>query len=156
MPMIRYVTPRQFRHLLYVTTIALTFGPCSLSASAQQAATKHIPAKLICGPHSANPKELKAFVENLQFDVTGNLWTSERKTGPQPGQERFLGILSPSSGTMLVIGERRLVVGEGKLDDRPIWTYEFSGRKSPSGLTILRGGLQSQVPKGTRSCSLGF
>jgi len=154
--MIRYVPQRRFRHLLYVTTIALTCVPCSLSAAAQQAATKHVPAKLVCGPHSANPKKLKAFVEHLQFDVTGNLWTSERKTSPQPGKERFLGILSPSSGAMLVIGERRLIIGEGKLDDHPIWTYEFSGRKSPNGLTILRGSLQSQTPKGSRSCSLGF
>jgi hypothetical protein len=152
----RYFTPRRFRHLLYVTTIALTFGPCSLSASAQQTATKHVPAKLVCGPHSANPKKLKPFVENLQFDVTGSLWISERKIGPPPATESFLGILAPTSGNMLVIGERRLVIGEGKLDDHPIWTYELSGRKTQNGLTILRGSLQSQMPKGTRSCSLGF
>ena len=152
--MIRYVALRRFQ--LLFCALALMLGPYSLPALAQQAATKHISAKLVCGWHSANPKELKPFTENLQFDVTDNLWISERKTSPQPGRERFLGILSPSSGTMLVIGERRLVIGDGKLDDRPIWTYEFSGHKSPRGLTILRGHLQSQMPKGTRTCSLGF
>jgi hypothetical protein len=149
MPMTRYVTPRWFRYLFYMTALALTFGPWSLSALAQQAAIKHVPAKLVCGSHSANRKELRPFEENLQFDVSGNLWISDRKTSPQPGKERFLGILSPSSGTMLV-------VGEGKLDDGSAWTYEFSGRKSSNGLTILRGSLQSQTPKGTRSCSLAF
>jgi hypothetical protein len=154
MPMIRNVTPRWFRYLFCV--LALMSGPFSLSAPAQQAAIEHIPAKLICGPHSANPKELKGFAENLQFDVNDNLWISERKTSLPPGKERFLGILSLSSGAMLIIGERRLFTGEGKLDPRPIWTYEFSGRKTPNGLTILKGQLQSQTPKGTRSCSLGF
>jgi hypothetical protein len=154
MPMIRYVTLHRFQFLFCAS--ALMFCMYSLAALAQQATTQHVPAKLVCGWHSANPKELKPFTENLLFDVTDNLWISELKTSPQPGRERFLGILSPSSGTMLVIGERRLAIGDSKLDDQPIWTYEFSGRKSPSGITILRGHLQSQTPKGTRTCSLGF
>jgi hypothetical protein len=146
--MTRYITLRRLRHLLYVTAFAVTFGPWGLSASAQQAATKHVPAKLVCSSHSANPKQLTAFQVDLQFDVSGSLWMLERTTSPQPGKERFLGILSPS-GTMLI-------VGEGKFDDGSTWSYEFSGRKTPNGLTILKGSLQSAVPKGTRSCSLAF
>ncbi len=148
MPMNRNVTPRQLRHLLYVTAIALSFGAWDLPASAQQAATKHVPAKLVCGSHSADRKKLTPFQVELQFDVSGSLWLIDRKTSRLPGGEKFLGILSPS-GTMLI-------VGEGKSDDGATWTYEFSGRKSPNGLTILRGSLQSAAPKGTRSCSLAF
>ena len=142
-----YSAPRQWRPLIYVAALALTFAPWSLPASAQQAAAKQVAAKLVCGSHSANPKELKPFEVQLQFNVSGPLWTSD-VTDPQRGKERFLGILSPS-GTMLI-------VGEGKLDDGSSWTYEFSGRKKPNGLTILRGSLQSEKPKGSRLCSLAF
>jgi hypothetical protein len=62
--------------------------------------------------------------------------------------EKFRGILSPS-GTMLV-------AGQGKSDDGATWTYEFSGRKNPKGVTILRGSLNSDKPKGARACSLTF
>jgi hypothetical protein len=146
--MLRYVTPRWLRPLLAVTAFALTFGPGGWSASAQQAATKHVPAKLVCGSHSANRKEHPPFQVELTFNVSGSLWLIDRKTSRRPGEEKFLGILSPS-GTMLI-------VGEGKGVDGATWTYEFSGRKSPNGITILRGSLQSAAPKGTRACSLAF
>ena len=146
--MLRSVTPRRLHSLLAVTAFALTFAPAGLPASAQQAATKHVPAKLICGSHSADRKKLTPFQVELTFNVSGSLWLIDRKTTRRPGEEKFLGILSPS-GTMLI-------VGEGKADDGATWTYEFSGRKSPNGITILRGSLQSKVPKGTRTCSLAF
>jgi hypothetical protein len=147
-PMLRSVTPRRLRLLLTVTAFALTFAPAGLPASAQPAATKHVPAKLVCGSHSADRKKLTPFQVELTFNVSGSLWLIDRKTTRRPGEEKFLGILSPS-GTMLI-------VGEGKADDGATWTYEFSGRKSPNGITILRGSLQSAAPKGTRACSLAF
>ena len=146
--MLCYATPRRLRPLLAVTAFALTFAPVGLPASAQQAATKHVPAKLVCGSHSADRKKLTPFQVELTFNVSGSLWLIDRKTSRRPGEEKFLGILSPS-GTMLI-------VGEGKADDGATWTYEFSGRKSPNGITILRGSLQSAAPKGTRACSLAF
>jgi hypothetical protein len=146
--MLRYVTPRRWRPLLPVAAFALAFGPGGLPAAAQQTATKHVPAKLVCGSHSANRKEYPPFQAELTFDVSGSLWLIDRKTSRRPGGEKFLGILSPS-GTMLI-------VGEGKADDGATWTYEFSGRKSPHGITILRGSLHSKAPKGTRACSLAF
>jgi hypothetical protein len=142
------VTLRRLRSLLAVTAFALTFGAGSLPASAQQPAAKHVPAKLVCGSHSADRKKLTPFQVELTFNVSGSLWLIDRKTTRRPGEEKFLGILSPS-GTMLI-------VGEGKADDGATWTYEFSGRKSPNGITILRGSLQSKVPKGARTCSLAF
>lgn len=140
---------RRLRHVRYATAaLALAFTAWSLPAAAQKSDATQVAAKLVCGSHSANPKELKPFEAQLQFHVSGHLWTSERDTSPQPGKEKFLGILSPS-GTMLI-------VGEGKLDDGASWSYEFSGRKSPNGITILRGTLQSAKPKGRRLCSLAF
>lgn len=144
--MIRDVNLRRFRHSFLPAALALTAW--SLPAAAQKPAAPQVAAKLVCGSHSANPKELKPFEAHLEFNVSGRLWTSEREASPQPGKERFLGILSPS-GTMLI-------VGEGTLDDVVSWTYEFSGHKAPNGITILRGSLQSEKPKGRRSCSLAF
>jgi hypothetical protein len=148
MPNILHNTPRWLRHPLYVVAFALTFCPWVLSASAQQAVTEQVDAKLTCGSHSANRQELKAFQVDLQFKVGGNLWIVDRTTSPQPGKENILGIMS-RSGTMLF-------VGEGKGDDGSTWSYEFSGRKAPNGITILKGSQNSTVPKGTRSCSLTF
>ena len=48
-----------------------------------------------------------------------------------------------------------LIVGEGKGADGATWTYEFAGKKK-DGLTILRGSLKSDKPKGSRTCSLAF
>jgi hypothetical protein len=146
--MLRYATPCRLRPLLAVTAFVLMLVPAGLPASAQPAATKHVPAKLVCGSHSADRKKLTPFQVELTFNVSGSLWLIDRKTTRRPGEEKFLGILSPS-GTMLI-------VGEGKADDGATWTYEFSGRKSPNGITILRGSLQSAAPKGTRACSLAF
>ena len=146
--MTREVSLRRFRHPLLLAALALSLTAGSPPAAAQKSEATEVAAKLVCGSHSANPKELKPFETQLQFHVSGYLWTSERKTSPQPGTERFLGILSPS-GTMLI-------VGEGKLDDGSSWTYEFSGHKAPNGITIVRGSLVSDKPKGRRLCSLSF
>ena len=142
--MIHHAAPRCLR-LLCATTLTLMFGALSAPALAQQPASKQIKAKLVCGSHSANPRELRPFDIHLQFTVSGPLWTSD-VTDPR-GKERFLGILSPS-GTMLI-------VGEGKAADGATWTYEFSGKKK-DGLTIVRGSLNSDKPKGSRACSLAF
>jgi hypothetical protein len=134
------------RHLRTAAALALIFTACALPASAEQPASKQIAAKLVCGSFSADPYKMKPFEAKFQFTVSGPLWTSD--VADPRGKERFLGILSPS-GTMLI-------VGEGKRADGATWTYEFSGRKKQDSLTILRGSLQSQKPKGSRACSLAF
>lgn len=139
-----YAAPGRWRRFASAA-LALSFGVWSLPASAQKPASKEVPAKLVCGSFSADPAKHKPFEAHLKFAVSGPLWTSD--TADARGKERFLGILSPS-GTMLI-------VGEGKADDGAAWTYEFSGKKK-DGLTILRGSLQSQKPKGSRLCSLAF
>jgi hypothetical protein len=143
--MILFTRSSRLRGLIAAAALILTGGPWCVSASAQQPADKQVAAKLVCGSHSANPRELRPFDTHLQFAVSGPLWTSDAKDAR--GKERFLGILSPS-GTMLI-------VGEGKADDGATWTYEFSGKKK-DGLTILRGSLKSDKPKGSRACSLAF
>jgi hypothetical protein len=143
--MIFFATPRRLRVLIAAAALLLSCGFWCVPASAQQPASKQVAAKLVCGSHSANPRELRPFDTHLQFTVSGPLWTSDLKDAR--GKERFLGILSPS-GTMLI-------VGEGKADDGATWTYELSGKKK-DGLTILRGNLNSDKPKGSRLCSLAF
>jgi hypothetical protein len=137
---------RYFDWLL--TMPILMLGSNAPVAAQQQTPTDHVTASLNCGSHSANPKELKSFQVDLQFDVYGSLWMVDRKTSPQAGEEKFRGILSPT-GMMLI-------AGQGKFDNGETWTYEFSGRKNPKGITILRGSLQSEQPKGMRTCSLTF
>jgi hypothetical protein len=145
MTMPRLFTVRRPGCLLFVA-MALAFPAGDFAAFAQEAPTERVAATLTCGSHSANPVELKAFQVDIQFDVFGSLWVADRKTSPQPGTEKFRGVLSPS-GLMLI-------AGQGKSDDGTTWTYEFSGRKKPEGITILRGSLKSTTPKGARTCSL--
>jgi len=118
----------------------------SFSAFAEDVAPKRAAAKLTCGSHSSNPTQFKAFQVDLQFDVTGSLWLLDWKT--ERAEVKFRGILSPS-GTMLI-------AGLGKSDEGATWTYEFSGQKKPTGIAILNGSMQSEQPKGSRSCSLTF
>lgn len=143
--MIRDGAQKGLQSLVCAAALALAFVPWTGPASADQAASKQVAAKLVCGSHSADPHKLRPFDLHLKFTVSGPLWTSDMKDAR--GKERFLGILSPS-GTMLI-------VGEGKADDGATWTYEFSGKKKDS-LTILRGSLNSDKPKGSRICSLAF
>jgi hypothetical protein len=121
-------------------------GSYGFSAFAEDIAPKSVPAKLTCGSHSSNPTQFKAFQVDLQFEVTGSLWLMDWKT--ERAEVKFRGIRSPS-GTMLV-------AGLGKSEEGATWTYEFSGQKNPTGIAVLKGSLQSEQPKGTRSCSLTF
>jgi hypothetical protein len=135
------------RRLWGAFVLAIVFSTsCCFSAFAQDATTDHASAKLTCGSHSSNPNQYKAFQVQLQFDVTGSLWLLDWKT--EHAEVKFRGILSPS-GTMLI-------AGLGKSDDGATWTYEFSGQKKPTGITILNGSMRSEQPKGIRSCSLTF
>jgi hypothetical protein len=138
------------RRLSYVLVAAsmLTLGPFVPPVPAQPTSTGRVMASLNCGSHSANPKQHKSFQVDLPFDLYGSLWTLDRKTSPQAGEEKFRGILSPT-GMMLI-------AGQGQSDNGETWTYEFSGQKNPKGVTILKGSLRSEKPKGTRTCSLTF
>jgi hypothetical protein len=132
----------------WISAACVICGACSfgVSAFAEEAAPRRVPAKLTCSSHSSNPTQHKAFQVDLQFDVTGSLWLLDWKTGRN--EIKFRGILSPS-GAMLI-------AGLGKSDEGATWTYEFSGTKNATGIAVLKGSLQSEQPKGMRSCSLTF
>jgi len=118
------------------------------AAQAQPAEpAERVKATLNCGSHSADIRNMKSFQFDLQFNVYESLWMVDRKPG-QGGDEKFRGILSPT-GAMLI-------AGLGKSDDGVRWSYEFSGQKNSRGITILKGSLRSEQPKGMRSCSLSF
>ena len=119
---------------------------CNSLEAAHDVAPKRVPAKLTCGSHSSNPQQQKAFQIDLQFEVIGSLWVLDWKT--EHSEVKFRGILSPS-GTMLI-------AGLGRSEQGANWTYEFSGHKNPTGVAVLKGSLQSEQPKGTRSCSMTF
>ena len=125
----------------------LVSGLIAIPDLAQEASTARVVANLNCTSHSANPKELKAYSADLEFNLASTLLTVDRKT-PEGGEEKFRGIVSPT-GAMLI-------AGQGKAADGASWTYEFSGNKKPRGVTILKGSLRSERPKGTRTCSLTF
>ncbi len=132
-----------------VTGRALAFIFFISPATAEQASTGNVKASLACGSHSSNPKIFKSFQFDLQFDLFGSLWMTDRKiTSPKAGEEKFRGILSPQ-GSMLI-------AAVGKSDDGESWTYEFSGQKDPKGATVLKGSFTSEQPSGTRVCSLTF
>ena len=144
----QHIAPRLMRRACYLTACASIACLNVFPAFAEQPGIEHVPAKLTCGSHSSNPTQKKAFQVDLQFDVTGSLWLLDWKNADQSAVVKFRGILSPS-GMMLI-------AGLGKSDDGATWTYEFSGTKNSSGLSILKGSLQSEQPKGARLCSLTF
>jgi hypothetical protein len=114
----------------------------------QERKPKQVSAKLTCASLSSDPKEYKAFQVDLQFEVYDSLWMADRKTPELSEEEKFRGVLSPS-GSMLV-------AGLGTSENGKKWDYEFSGNRKAGTLTILKGSLRSEQPKGTRSCALSF
>src|ERR1044071_6737714 len=121
---------RRLSCLLGVAWGVLASGLLAAPVPAQETPTSRVVANLNCTSHSANPKELKAYSADLEFNLASTLLTVDRKT-PEGGEEKFRGILSPT-GAMLI-------AGQGKGADGATWTYEFSGNKKPRGVTILNG-----------------
>jgi hypothetical protein len=117
------------------------------ATKAQETQPVKVPVKLTCGSHSSDPNQLKSFQTDLQFSVVDSLWYLDRKT-ENGDEEKFRGIRSPT-GAMLI-------AGQGKSAGGQTWTYEFSGQRNPRGVTVLQGSLESEVPRGRRSCSLAI
>jgi hypothetical protein len=132
---------------LTVILAFLVLSAADKATRAQETQPVKVPAKLNCGSHSSDPNRLKSFQTDLHFSVVDTLWYLDRKT-ENGDEEKFRGIRSPM-GAMLV-------VGQGKSVDGQTWTYEFSGQRNPRGVTVLQGSLESEMPKGRRSCSLAI
>ena len=131
-------------------TLILAFFMLSVvdeATRAQETQPVKVSTKLNCGSHSSDPNQLKSFQTDLQFSVVDSLWYLDRKT-ENGDEEKFRGIRSPT-GAMLI-------AGQGKSAGGQTWTYEFAGQRNPRGVTVLQGSLESEMPRGRRSCSLAI
>lgn len=132
------------RILLLGTFIAI------LSPNLSEAAKQQVPAKLTCGPNTANPKGLPAFQTNMKFVLSGDQIEAKRSFHSNGGgTEAFKGTVS-SSGAMLISG-----VGQEKKGGA--WKYEFSGTRSDKGDTVVRGQRTNTAGiVGSRDCEIVF
>lgn len=107
-----------------------------------------ISAKMICGPHSAAPKRLRAYQADINFTLDGNVLKAARKT-PSGADETFTGLVSPTGLVTLN--------GKGVSPKGGVWVFEFRGQRQPVKDTVLTGRLESTVGDvGQRSCKMVF
>jgi hypothetical protein len=75
--------------------------------------------------------------------------SAERVTAGAAGKEIYQGVMAPSGAI--------LIVGNGSYENGITWVSEFSGQKSKTGQTVLKGSLTNQTgASGSRFCSLVF
>jgi len=140
-------------NLMYLALFGAVINGCPSLALAQSApaATEAAPvnAKLICGPHSSDPKRLKAFQVLVPFTISqGRLEGSRKLKSNGGGEENFSGTIS---------SDLVLVSGAGKFASGDAWIYQFTGKRSRSAETILTGRLENTLGSvGTRECKLHF
>jgi hypothetical protein len=112
--------------------------------------TQQIDAKMVCSEYSSNAEKQPAFQVMVPFTLSHGLLTAERTLVTNPGKESFKGVVG-SSGDILLIGEGANEKGTG------VWVYEFHGKFSAKGTSILKGGLHSTIGAiGGRTCTLTF
>ena len=120
-------------------------------AKAAKKDQQKINAKLVCGPHSADPEKWRAFQANMVFTLSENQLQATRqwKTGGNRGQVVFNGTVSPVGGI--------LVSGKGFDKYGSEWVYEFAGYRNENGDTTLVGELKNTNGAiGSRDCQLIF
>src|SRR5262245_8843194 len=103
---------RHLGHPLRVVWGVLASALLAIPVPAQEAPARVV-ANLNCTSHSANPKELKAYSADLEFNLVVSLLTVDRKT-PEGGEEKFRGIVSPTGAI--------LIAGQGKAAGGASWT----------------------------------
>jgi len=118
----------------------------SPSALAQGAAQKH-QGKIVCGSFSGDPKKYPAWNDELTIEIDRQVVVAS----PARAQGQVMrGMVAPS-GAILLAGEG------GPPGGAKEWTYEFSGKLSPKGTTVLKGELADiQGGKARRSCAISF
>jgi hypothetical protein len=137
------------RTAIAVSAILLASVLTESASNAQSSApAQTLAAKMICGPHSAAPKRLRAYQADIVFTVDGDRLKAERKT--QSGaDETFTGLISP---TGLVT-----INGKGTGAKGGAWILEFRGQRQPVKDTVLTGRLESTVGDvGQRTCKMVF
>lgn len=129
--------------VLFASVLTKDVSYAQSSAPAQTLA-----AKMICGPHSAAPKRLRAYQADITFTLEGNILKAARKT-PNGADETFTGLISP---TGLVT-----INGKGVGAKGGVWVFEFRGQRQLVKDTVLTGRLESTVGDvGQRSCKMVF
>jgi len=120
------------------------------NANTSDAATQKVPAKLICGPNSSNPKGLPAFQINMNFALSGDQIEGRRTFRANGGgTESFKGTVS-STGAMLISGS-------GQEKKGGAWKYELTGSRSDTGDTVVRGQrTNTNGIVGSRDCEIVF
>jgi hypothetical protein len=108
-----------------------------------------VTAKLLCGPHSSDPRRLKAFQALVPFTITqGRLEGSRKLTSNGGGHEDFSGSIS---------SELVLVSGNGSFASGGAWIYQFTGIRRRDAETVLSGRLENTLGGvGGRQCTLRF
>lgn len=120
------------------------------TAPADAATKQRVPAKLVCGPNSANPGSSRDFQVNMTFTLVGDQIEGRRTfRSNRGGTETFKGTVS-STGAMLISGD-------GKSKDGGVWKYEFSGSRNDTNDTVVTGvRTNTNGIIGTRECKIVF
>lgn len=134
-----------------VITAILTLGviiTLNLQNAAAQSVHK-IDAKLICGPHSANP-QLKAFQQNLVFFVSqGQLQAKRILRSNGGGEDIYRGTISGAGAI--------LVSSKGQYRDGTAFISDYTGTRNDTADTVLTGTLtMTSGSLGMRDCQLIF
>jgi hypothetical protein len=132
----------------YPAAIFVALFTVSSAAFAQGASTaqKH-QGKIVCGSFSGDPKKYPAWNDELTIEIDRQMLVAS----PARAQGQVMrGVVAPS-GAILLAGEGGPPGGARE------WTYEFSGKLSPKGTTVLKGELADiQGGKARRNCAISF
>lgn len=138
------------RILALATTLLLGHAASSWAQTSVAQDARQIESKMVCSAHSSNPEKQPAFQVVVPFTLSHGLLTAERELASDRGKESFKGVVG-HSGDILLIGEGSNTNGIGS------WVYEFHGKFSAKGTSVLKGGLQSTIGAiGSRTCTISF
>lgn len=103
--------------------------------------------KIVCGSFSGDPKKYPAWNDAMEVVIERHSVVAS----PARAQGQVMrGIVAPS-GAILMAGEG------GPPGGAKEWTYEFAGKLSPKGATVLKGELADiQGGKAKRMCAISF
>ena len=102
---------------------------------------------IVCGSFSGDPKKYPAWNDELSIEIDRQMLTAS----PARAQGQVMRGLVAPSGAILLTGEGGPPGGPKE------WTYEFSGKLSAKGTTVLKGELADiQGGRARRNCAISF
>lgn len=117
------------------------------SAAHAQATSQKFDGKIVCGSFSGDPKKYPAWNDTMEVVIERHSLVAS----PARAQGQVMrGLVAPSGAILLA--------GEGGPPGAPKeWTYEFAGKLSAKGATVLKGELADiQGGKARRMCAISF